>query len=66
MSRIGKKIIEVPEDVNVSIDGVDIDIEGPKGGLEILVHKDMTVKQENGSIRIERPSETPIMPLAIN
>ena len=57
MSRIGKKIIEVPEDVNVSIDGVDIDIEGPKGGLEILVHKDMTVKQENGSIRIERPSD---------
>ena len=57
MSRIGKKIIEVPENVNVSIDGVGIDIEGPKGGLEILVHKDITVKQENGSIRIERPSD---------
>jgi large subunit ribosomal protein L6 len=31
MSRVGKKIIDIPSDVTVSIDGNTVTVKGPKG-----------------------------------
>lgn len=48
MSRIGRKIIEVPSGVEVFIEGRMISIKGPKGTVLFKVHPDIEViKQEN-------------------
>jgi large subunit ribosomal protein L6 len=38
MSRIGKKPIDIPEGVDVKVDGQDVSIKGPKGELQYNVH----------------------------
>ena len=58
MSRIGNKIIEIPESVTLNISAGMVDIKGPKGTMAISVHSDMQVKQDNGSIIVERPSDS--------
>ena len=37
MSRIGKKIIEIPEGVTVSVNGLEVSAKGPKGELKLEV-----------------------------
>lgn len=34
MSRVGKKIIDIPSDVTVTFDGSHVTVKGPKGELE--------------------------------
>lgn len=57
MSRIGKKIIPVPAKVNVSINGQDIAVKGPKGELSISLHPNVSLKQENSHLVVERASD---------
>ncbi|QAY67871.1 50S ribosomal protein L6 [Paenibacillus protaetiae] len=57
MSRIGRKPIQVPNGVNVSLDNGVITVKGPKGSLSRPVHKDMKVNIEADTIVIERPSD---------
>lgn len=57
MSRIGKKPVPVPNKVEISINGQDVKVKGPKGELAYTVHPDITVKQEDGTLYIERPSD---------
>lgn len=37
MSRIGKKIIEIPKEVTVTANGHDVSVKGPKGSLSLTV-----------------------------
>ena len=39
MSRIGKKPIEVPSAVTVTVDGQTVKAKGPKGELEFVVNE---------------------------
>ena len=55
MSRIGNKPINVPEGVEVKIDGHHITVKGPKGTLEKDLHKNMEVVLENNVITVKRP-----------
>lgn len=57
MSRIGKKVIPIPDKVSVTLDGKNVTVKGPKGQLSITVHPDMEVQQENGSLQVVRPSD---------
>ncbi len=57
MSRIGKKPIDIPKDVEIQLDGNNIKVKGPKETLTMTAHADMTVKIENNQIIVERPSE---------
>ena len=57
MSRIGRLPIAVPSGVDVTIDGRQVTIKGPKGELSRELHPDMTVAREDGSIVVRRPSE---------
>lgn len=58
MSRIGIKPISVPAGVEVTIaDGNVVTVKGPKGTLTKSYNKDMIIKQENGEVTVERPSE---------
>jgi large subunit ribosomal protein L6 len=57
MSRVGKMIIKVPAKVQVDIKGNEVSVKGPKGQLSQALHPEMTIVQENGELRVERPSE---------
>jgi len=57
MSRIGKNPILLPDGVSVEIKGNQVNVKGPKGELSELIDPDLTVKQENGSLIVERPTE---------
>lgn len=57
MSRIGKNPILLPDGVSVEIKGNQVSVKGPKGELSELIDPDLTVKQENGSLIVERPTE---------
>jgi large subunit ribosomal protein L6 len=57
MSRVGRKPIEIPNGVNVSLQDDTITVKGPKGTLTKSIHKDMKVSVENNVITIERPSD---------
>ncbi|MGF1470961.1 MAG: 50S ribosomal protein L6 [Rubrobacteraceae bacterium] len=59
MSRIGKAPVEVPGGVQVEITGRTVKVSGPKGELEVPVGKGVEVKQEDGTIVLERASESP-------
>ena len=54
MSRIGNKVILVPQGVTVEVAGSKITVKGPKGTLEREIHKNMTVSVENNEIRVAR------------
>ncbi|UCF39799.1 MAG: 50S ribosomal protein L6 [Gemmatimonadota bacterium] len=58
MSRIGKMPVAVPTIVTVTIEGQDVTVKGPKGELKRTVHPEMRVTQENGELRVARPSDT--------
>ncbi|WP_322907997.1 50S ribosomal protein L6 [Paenibacillus campi] len=57
MSRIGRKPIEVPSGVEVSLNNTTLTVKGPKGSLSREVHQDMKVVIEGNVITIERPSD---------
>lgn len=57
MSRIGRKPINVPAGVTVTLDNNVITVKGPKGSLTRELHKDMKVSNAENEILIERPSD---------
>jgi large subunit ribosomal protein L6 len=57
MSRIGRLPITVPSTVDVTIDGRQLTVKGPKGTLSRQLHPDMTVSQEDGTLVVTRPTE---------
>jgi large subunit ribosomal protein L6 len=57
MSRIGRLPIAVPSGVDVTIDGRQVTVKGPKGTLSRALHPDMSVSQEDGTIVVTRPTE---------
>lgn len=58
MSRIGKRPIPVPAGVTVT-PGEDgqLTIKGPKGTLARRLNPDIQIKQDNGALLVERPSD---------
>ena len=54
MSRIGQMPIEVPENVNVTLDGSGISVEGPKGKLDWTIPEGNQVKIDDGRVEVER------------
>jgi large subunit ribosomal protein L6 len=57
MSRIGKRPIEMPAGVSISIDGRAVTVKGPKGTLSRTLPDEMTVSVEGNTVSVERPSE---------
>jgi large subunit ribosomal protein L6 len=57
VSRIGKAPIPVPAGVQISIDGHEIVVKGPKGQLLRTFHPEMKVSLQDGQIIVERPSD---------
>jgi large subunit ribosomal protein L6 len=57
MSRVGKAPIVVPSGVTVTIDGRTVAVTGPKGSLEREIPGEITVRQDEGSLLVERPDD---------
>ena len=57
MSRIGKKIIEVPSTVKVEIAGQNIKTAGPKGNLHITVHNAIKAELNDGKLSVSPKRE---------
>jgi len=57
MSRIGRLPITVPSGVDVTIDGRNVTVKGPKGTLSRALHPDITVSREDGTLVVTRPTE---------
>ncbi len=52
MSRIGKKLIEIPVGVTLEIKGQDIFVKGVKGELKITVHRNIKVEMLDGKVSV--------------
>lgn len=59
MSRIGKLPIEIPSGVTFNYSKADnlVTIKGPKGELKQAIEPGFVIKDENGTVTIERPTE---------
>lgn len=58
MSRIGKRPIDVPNKVTVTIDGQHIIVKGPKGELNRTLPEQVKVEQEGTTLRVVRRDES--------
>jgi large subunit ribosomal protein L6 len=59
MSRIGRAPIPVPPKVQVTwTDGNFVTVKGPKGELSYQIDLDLTLKLENGTLTVTRPSDS--------
>ena len=57
MSRIGKKPIEIPAGVTVTINGSEVAVKGPKGELSRTFNSDLTISVEENVLTVTRPSD---------
>jgi large subunit ribosomal protein L6 len=58
MSRIGRLPITVPAGVDVTIDGSDVTVKGPKGTLSHTVPAPISVERaEDGTLQVTRPND---------
>ena len=57
MSRIGRMPVTVPSGVDVTIDGRDVTVTGPKGTLRHTVAPPIEVARDDGVLRVTRPSD---------
>ena len=58
MSRIGKKPIEIPQGVEVKIDGQNVTVKGPLGEESVTVRPEIAVRVEENQIIVSRNVET--------
>ena len=57
MSRIGKQPVSIPSGVTFNFANHKVSVKGPKGELHQAIDPDFTIKQENGTVLVERPTE---------
>jgi large subunit ribosomal protein L6 len=56
VSRVGKAPIPIPEGVTLDIKKNFITAKGPKGELSLQINPDLTLKIEDGFLKVERPT----------
>ena len=57
MSRIGRKPIPVPEAVTIELAPGQVAVKGPKGELSQQLAPEMKVEQEDGTVKVSRPTD---------
>ncbi|MGA7975380.1 MAG: 50S ribosomal protein L6 [Pseudolabrys sp.] len=53
MSRIGIRAVKVPAGVTASVEGQTVKVKGPKGAMELTLLDDVTVKMQDGAIKVD-------------
>lgn len=59
MSRIGRKIIEIPQGVEVKVAGQLVSVKGPKGELSRTVLNEIAVSQKEDGISVVPKAQNP-------
>jgi large subunit ribosomal protein L6 len=57
MSRIGRLPVSIPSGVDISIDGRNVTVKGPKGELALTIPQPLTVEQGDGALEVQRPND---------
>src|ERR1044071_7950004 len=57
MSRIGNSPIAVPGGVDITIDGNDVTVKGPRGTLSRTLPAVITVRRDDSTLIVERPDD---------
>ena len=57
MSRIGRLPVQIPQGVDVKIDGKTVRVKGPKGELVRTFHENVTVTREDGTLVVKRKDD---------
>lgn len=57
MSRIGNKVINLPEGVTITVNGDVAEVKGPKGTLNVKINKGITLKQDGNTVSFTRANE---------
>ena len=57
MSRIGKKPIQIPKGVTVTLKDGIVTVKGPKGELTEKIHTDIGMEVKDGQVLVQRKSE---------
>ncbi|MBE0479741.1 MAG: 50S ribosomal protein L6 [Dehalococcoidia bacterium] len=58
MSRVGKKPINLPPGVEISISGSEVAVKGPKGELHRKVAPEISISLENRTVTVSRPTDS--------
>ena len=59
MSRIGRLPIDIPNGVQVNLNGSDVSVKGPKGEMKRLFSSLIGISMENNQLSFTRNSENP-------
>jgi large subunit ribosomal protein L6 len=57
MSRIGRMPVPIPSGVDVTINGREVTVTGPRGKLSLKVAEPIEVSQTDGTITVTRPND---------
>ena len=57
MSRIGKAPITIPSGVEITVEGGEVKVNGPKGQLSQNIGSEITASIEEGILTVQRPTE---------
>jgi large subunit ribosomal protein L6 len=52
MSRVAKKPIVLGKGVECTINGATVSVKGPKGQLQVVLPKEVSIKMENGALQL--------------
>lgn len=58
MSRIGNRVLTLPENVTLTTDGNIVTVKGPKGELSTEINKNITVTVKENQVIVERKDDT--------
>ena len=58
MSRIGNRVLTIPENVTVSVLEKEVTVKGPKGELNLTLDRNINAQVENNTVVVTRVNET--------
>ena len=58
MSRIGKRVLVIPEGVTVEVNDNNVNVKGKLGELSLTVSEGITVKTSDGNVTVERANDS--------
>ena len=57
MSRIGNRVLTIPEGVSVTVNGNIVSVKGPRGELSTEVNRNITVVVEGNEVKVTRKND---------
>ena len=57
MSRVGNQTVSIPSEVDVTLNGSNVTVKGPKGSLTQSFNPDMSISTAEGVVTVQRPSD---------